>query len=114
MDPGRDSALCCRIGGIIGLIGQCPAAPLSDAARSETAVAGLAGGDDRHQRPGLRALADFPVVALAATLHALASCVLGPAIAAIQPRLVGPLAVGERFGRNARFASLGNGSAAGR
>jgi hypothetical protein len=52
------------------------------------------------------------VVAAAATLHALASCVLGPAIAAISLGLVGPLAIGERLGRNARFASLGNGSAA--
>jgi hypothetical protein len=54
----------------------------------------------------------FLVVAAAATLHALASCVLGPAIAAISLGLVGPLAIGERLGRNARFASLGNGSAA--
>jgi hypothetical protein len=38
--------------------------------------------------------------------------VLGPAIAAISLGLVGPLAIGERLGRNARFASLGNGSAA--
>ena len=50
----------------------------------------------------------------AATLHAAASCVLGPAIAAISLGLVGPLAIGERLGRNARFASLGNGSAAAR
>jgi hypothetical protein len=52
------------------------------------------------------------VVAAAATLQAAASCVLGPAIAAISLGLVGPLAIGERFGRNARFASLGNGVAA--
>jgi hypothetical protein len=45
-------------------------------------------------------------------LHAAASCVLGPAIAAISLGLVGPLAIGERFGRNARYASLGNGVAA--
>jgi len=56
--------------------------------------------------------ADLSVVAAAATLHAAASCVLGPAIAAISLGLVGPLAIGERFGRNARFASLGNGVAA--
>src|SRR4051812_39147151 len=54
----------------------------------------------------------FPVVTAAAILHALASCVLGPAIAAISLGLVGPFAIGERLGRNARFASLGNGSAA--
>ena len=54
----------------------------------------------------------FPVVVAAATLHAAASCVLGPAIAAISLGLVGPFAIGERLGRNARFASLGNGTAA--
>jgi Major Facilitator Superfamily len=52
------------------------------------------------------------VVAAAATLHAAASCVLGPAIAAISLGLVGPFKMGERLGRNARFASLGNGTAA--
>ena len=56
----------------------------------------------------------FPVVVAAATLHAAASCVLGPAIAAISLGLVGPLAIGERLGRNARFASLGNGVGRGR
>src|SRR3984893_17321057 len=50
---------------------------------------------------------------MAATLHAAASCVLGPAIAAISLGLVGPLAIGERLGRHARYASLGNGVAAG-
>src|SRR5438046_927253 len=50
--------------------------------------------------------------ATAATLHAGASCVLGPAIAAISLGLVGPDAMGERLGRNARFASIGNGTAA--
>src|SRR5262249_41564859 len=36
----------------------------------------------------------------------------GPAIAAISLGLVGQAEVGERFGRNARFASIGNGLAA--
>jgi hypothetical protein len=38
--------------------------------------------------------------------------VLNPAIAAISLGLVGHAAVGERFGRNARFASIGSGLAA--
>jgi hypothetical protein len=42
----------------------------------------------------------------------MASCVLGPAMAAISLGLVGPAAIGERLGRNARFASVGNGLAA--
>jgi hypothetical protein len=35
--------------------------------------------------------------------------VLGPVIAAISLGLVGHAALGERLGRNARFASIGNG-----
>ena len=54
----------------------------------------------------------FPVVLSAAVLHAAASCVLGPAMAAISLGLVGHAAIGERLGRNARFASIGNGLAA--
>jgi predicted MFS family arabinose efflux permease len=45
--------------------------------------------------------------------HAAASCVLGPVLAAISLGLVGHAALGARLGRNARFASLGNGIAAG-
>lgn len=100
------------IGGVVGLIGQMPGGAIIDAARSERLVAGLA-----VATIGLVALAYavwpiFPVIAIAATLHAAASCVLGPAIAAISLGLVGPRAISERLGRNARFASLGNGSAA--
>jgi fucose permease len=52
-------------------------------------------------------------VLAAASLQAAASCVLGPAIAAISLGLVGHGAIGERFGRNARFASIGAGLSAG-
>src|SRR3954452_21725085 len=100
------------IGGVVGLIGQMPGGAVVDAARSERLVAGLA-----VAAIGVSALAYaswpiFPVVLTAATLHAAASCVLGPAIAAISLGLVGPDAMGERLGRNARFASIGNGTAA--
>ena len=100
------------IGGIVALVGQMPGGAIIDAAKSERLVAGLA-----VATIGLAALsyAVWPilsVVAAAATLHAAASCVLGPAIAAISLGLVGPFAIGERLGRNARFASLGNGTAA--
>jgi hypothetical protein len=54
----------------------------------------------------------FPVVLAAAVLHAGASCVLGPSIAAISLGLVGHKRISERLGRNARFASIGNGLAA--
>jgi predicted MFS family arabinose efflux permease len=54
----------------------------------------------------------FLVVMAARVLHAGASCVLGPVIAAISLGLVGHAALGARLGRNARFASIGNGFAA--
>ena len=100
------------IGGLVGLIGQMPGGAIVDAARSERLMAAFA-----VATIGLVALsyAAWPILAVvltAATLHAAASCVLGPAIAAISLGLVGPIAIGERLGRNARFASLGNGTAA--
>jgi MFS family permease len=100
------------IGSVIGLIGQMPGGAIVDAARSERLIAGLAIATIGCAALAYAALPIFPVVAAAATLHAAASCVLGPAIAAISLGLVGPLAIGERLGRNARFASLGNGVAA--
>src|ERR1700712_1530815 len=100
------------IGGLVGLIGQMPGGAIIDAARSERLVAGLAVATIGVCALGYAAWPIFPVVVAAATLHAAASCVLGPAIAAISLGLVGPLAIGERFGRNARYASLGNGVAA--
>src|SRR3979411_2712868 len=98
--------------GLLALIGQLPGGAIVDAARSERLVAGLAVATIGISALGYAAWPIFPVVVIAATLHAAASCVLGPAIAAISLGLVGPLAIGERLGRNARFASLGNGTAA--
>jgi predicted MFS family arabinose efflux permease len=100
------------IGGIVALIGQMPGGAIVDAARSERLVAGLAVATIGFSALGYAVWPLFPVVMSAATLHAAASCVLGPAIAAISLGLVGPHAIGERLGRNARYASLGNGVAA--
>jgi predicted MFS family arabinose efflux permease len=100
------------IGGIVGLLGQMPGGAIVDAARSTKLVAGAAVLTICFCALGYAAFPMFPVVVTAATLHAMASCVLGPAIAAVSLGLVGPLRIGERLGRNARFASLGNGVAA--
>ena len=85
------------IGGMVGLIGQMPGGAIVDAARSERLVAGLAVATIGVSALGYAAWPIFPVVVTAATLHAAASCVLGPAIAAISLGLVGPLAIGERL-----------------
>ena len=100
------------IGGLVGLVGQMPGGAIVDFARSERLVASLAVATIGTSALAYAAWPILPVVLAAATLHAAASCVLGPAIAAISLGLVGPLGIGERFGRNARFAALGNGTAA--
>src|ERR1700704_293354 len=85
------------IGGVIGVIGQMPGGAIVDAARSERLVASIAVATIGICALGYAAWPIFPVVVTAATLHAAASCVLGPAIAAISLGLVGPLAIGERL-----------------
>ncbi len=53
-----------------------------------------------------------PAVYLALAIQGLASSLIGPGIAAISLALVGQAALSQRIGRNARFASIGNGLAA--
>ena len=55
----------------------------------------------------------FSVVLVAKVLHAIASCLAGPVLAAISLGLVGHSLLSSRLGRNARFLSLGNAIAAG-
>ena len=107
-----DIGLVLSAGGFVSLIGQMPGGALVDAARSERFVAALAIAAICISALAYAALPVFSVVLSASILHSLASCVLGPAIAAISLGLVGHAAIGERLGRNARFASIGNGLAA--
>jgi MFS family permease len=107
-----DIGLVLSAAGFVSLIGQMPGGALVDAARSERRVAAIAVAAICISALAYAALPVFPVVLSASVLHALASCVLGPAIAAISLGLVGHAAIGERLGRNARFASIGNGLAA--
>jgi MFS family permease len=55
----------------------------------------------------------FSVVLGAKVLHAIASCLAGPVLAAISLGLVGHTLLGRRLGRNARYLSLGNAITAG-
>ena len=108
-----DIGLILAIGSLAGLLSQLPAGWLVDMAPSKRRIAMLA-----VVGIGLSALliALFPSflgILIAKLLHVASSSVLGPAIAAITLGLVGHAAVGPRLGRNARFASIGNGLAAG-
>ncbi len=100
------------IGGVVALLGQMPGGAIVDSVRSTRLVVGAAIIAIACCALAYAAAPIFPVVVTAATVHAMASCVLGPAIAAMTLGLVGPVRIGERLGRNARFASLGNGVAA--
>ncbi len=108
-----DIGLVMTVAGLISLAGQVPGGALVDAARSERVVAGVAVAAIGCAALAYASLPIFLVVLAAASLQAAASCVLGPAIAAISLGLVGHAAIGERFGRNARFASIGAGLSAG-
>jgi MFS family permease len=101
------------LGTITAMVSQIPAGALVDAVRRNRSV--VATG---IVAVGLAALllGVWPVllpVLVAQVLHGFASCVLTPAIAAVSLGLVGHAALGERLGRNARFAAIGNGLAAG-
>ena len=107
-----DIGLVLSVAGIVSLLAQVPGGALVDAARSERLVAGVALGGVAAAALAYAAWPIFPVILGAAVVHALSSCVLGPCIIALSLGLVGHAALGERLGRNARFASIGNGIAA--
>ncbi len=100
------------VGTIVVMLAQMPIGALIDAAPSKRAVAGTALVGIGFSALLFAAWPIFPVVLLARVVHGLASCALGPAIAAISLGLVGHRAAGERLGRNASFASIGTGIAA--
>lgn len=100
------------LGTLTALVGQLPAGGLVDALPSKrtAAVAAILSITASALMLAIWP-ARLPVLA-AEVLHGFASCVLGPAVAAISLALVGRAALGERLGRNARFAAVGNGVAA--
>ncbi len=107
-----DIGIVLSIGSIVALAGQMPGGALVDAVRSEKLVAGIAVAVIGASAL-MFALWPFYVAVLGASvLHSAASCVLGPAMAAISLGLVGHAGLSERLGRNARFAAVGNGIAA--
>ncbi|RAI43638.1 MFS transporter [Rhodoplanes roseus] len=107
-----DIGLVLTIGGLAALLGQIPGGAIVDAARSERRIAVLAVASVSVSALMIAAWPSFASVTAAQIIHSAGSCILGPAIAAISLGLVGHAAVGERLGRNARFAAIGNGVAA--
>src|SRR6266540_1835519 len=89
-----------------------PGGALVDAARSHRLLAALAIAAIGCSAVALAVWPIFAIVLASRVLHAGASCVLGPTLAVLSLRVAGYAGMGERLGRNARFASIGNGLAA--
>lgn len=107
-----DIGMVLSVGGLVSLVGQIPGGAIVDSTRR---IRLLIAGAVCAIAPSALAIGTFPifpVVLGAAVLHATASCILGPAIAAISLGLVGYERVSERLGRNASLASIGAGLAA--
>jgi MFS family permease len=100
------------LGTVTSLISQLPAGALVDAVHNKRAVASAALCGIAAAALLMAILPDRLPVLLAQIAHGFASCIITPAIAAISLGLSGHAALGERLGRNARFASIGNGLAA--
>jgi MFS family permease len=100
------------LGTMTSLISQLPAGVLVDAMRNKRLAASGALIGIIIAALLLAFLPRTLPVLVAQMLHGFASCVMTPAIAAISLHLAGHAALGERLGRNARYASIGNGLAA--
>lgn len=98
--------------GLAALALQMPGGAIVDAVRSERRLAAGAMVAIGASALVIALWPIFPAVLASQLLHAAASSLVNPAIAAISLGLVGYAASGERFGRNARYASIGNGLAA--
>ena len=98
---------------LAGLLTQVPGGELIDAVKAKRAVVGAATAAVILVILVYRLLPDFPAVFAAAMIQGAAGSLLGPGIAAISLGLVGHEALGERLGRNQRFASIGGLMAAG-
>lgn len=97
------------IGTVTAMLSQVPAGALVDSMPNKTRVAFLSVIAFTASAL-LFAVHPIPLfVYLAEILHGVSSCTLGPAIAAMSLGLAGRFALGTRLGRNARFASVGNG-----
>lgn len=97
------------LGTIAAMASQIPAGALVDAIRSKAAVAFFSILAFCASALLFAVRPTTLWVYAAEVLHGFSSCTLGPAVAAMSLALVGPAMLGPRLGRNARFASIGNG-----
>jgi MFS family permease len=101
--------LALSLGTLTAMASQLPAGALVDVVRSK---GGVAAASIAAFALSALLLAVYPAplsVFSAEILHGFSSCTLGPTIAALSLAIAGNAELGRRLGRNARFASIGNG-----
>jgi len=100
-------------GGFAGLLSQLPGGELLDVVRSKRIVVALGATMVAAGALIIALWPSFPLVLTALLLQGITGGTLGLPIAALSLGLVGHAALGERLGRNQRFASTGGVVAAG-
>ena len=100
------------VGTITAMVSQLPGGAVVDALRNKRRAAAAAIGAVTLSALLFAISSAWISVLLAEVLHGFASCMLVPALAAISLALVGRSDLGDRLGRNARWASIGSACAA--
>jgi MFS family permease len=108
-----DVGVALSVGTLAGLAGQLPGGWLVDAVHWKRPITAAALAATGAAALILAFLPYLVPVWLAEIIHALAACIITPAIAAMTLRLCGHTAYSERLGVNGRYASLGTAVAAG-
>jgi MFS family permease len=101
------------IGTIAGMASQVPGGAFADAVRDKRLAVAAAILATMGSALLIALWPNLLSIACAQVFHAFAASVMNPAIAALSLLLVHPSLFGERLGRNARFAAIGNAAAAG-
>jgi MFS family permease len=105
--------LALSVGTLTAVLGQLPAGALVDAICNKRRIAAAALVAIIISALFIAAWPILLPILIAEALHAFASSILNPAVAAISLLLVERSWLGERFGRNARYAAVGNAIGAG-
>ncbi len=101
------------IGTISAMVSQVPGGAAVDALKNKKGAAAWAIAAIILSAVLLASSPTIVPVMAAEVFHGFASCMLTPALAAISFALVGRANLGDRLGRNARWASIGSAVAAG-
>ena len=100
------------LGTVVAMLSQLPAGALVDAMRSKRLAIAMGGTAVAASALLFAASSAWLAVLGAEVLHGFASCMIGPAIAAVSLELTGWAGLGVQLGRNARFSSIGSAVAA--